>query len=534
MKKLIFTGIITAALSITACDDSFLDAPSTTQPTSDNYYNTAEEVYGGTGMLYNNVWNDWSDKAFTSVGDVLGGTVSGVAGNSQYNSFYNFNIQSTDGLINSTWNACYDAAGRASVLIQTFEAKKKQIGEKDFLNVGIAEARFIRAFAYFYIARAFGDVPIVPNPLELTKPGKNLVPRYFQADVLRFAIEDLEFAEANLPTVPYQTGRVSAISAKGMQAKVYLYMKDYVNARAKAQEVIDYANANPGLVGLHDDYQELFTSSSAAKTSKESLFALQWITAAGWNGANRFMTYAGPAPLLRPAPTGTTAAYSSVVPSIDMLDPATGYYAGDDRRGWSVMEHGFHRDDWVNANFPNGFTYDTTGATDNFKIRTGTRSNIQKYIVGPNRDGEPVNTDAHSSMPTFILRYADVLLIYAEAAMNGSGSTSDASALTAFNAVHTRGGLAPMVGTITIDQLLRERKVEFAFEGDYWFDIQRQGLTKASAMVAQQERGTYDDGGHLNSFKATIPASFNSLFLPIPQVETVSNPLLLEPPVSFY
>jgi hypothetical protein len=533
MKKIIFTSVVSIALTITACDDSFLDNPSTTQPTSDNYYNTAEEVFGGTGMLYNNVWNDWSDKAFTSVGDVLGGTVSGVAGNAQYNSFYNFNIQSTDGLVNSTWNACYDAAGRASVLIQTFEAKKAQIGEKDFLTVGIAEARFIRAFAYFYIARTFGDVPIVPNPLELTKPGKNLVPRYFQADVLRFALEDLEYAEANLPQTRYQEGRVTSISAKGMQAKIYLYLKDYTNARAKAQEVIDYATANPGLVGLHDSYQELFTSSSAGKQSKESLFALQWITEAGWNGANRFMTYAGPAPLLRPAPTGTNAAYSSVVPSIDMLDPATGYYAGDDRRQWSVMEHGFHRDDWVNVNFPGGFTYDTTGATDNFKIKTGTRSNIQKYMVGPNREGEPVNVEAHSSMPTFILRYADVLLIYAEAVMNGTGSTSDATALDAFNAVHTRGGLAP-VGSITLDGLLRERKIEFAFEGDYWFDIQRQGLAKATDMVALQERGTYDDNRQLNSFKATIPASFSTLFLPIPQTETVSNPLLLEPPIAYY
>lgn len=532
MKKKIFLFIFLAASGI-ACKDSFLDRPSTTQPTSDNYYNTAEQVYGGTGMLYNTVWNDWSDKAFTSVGDVLGGTVSGVAGNSQYNSFYNFNIQSTDGLIASTWNACYDAAGRASVLIQTFEAKKAQIGDQPFLTVGIAEARFIRAFAYFYIGRAFGDAPIVPNPLELTKPGQNLVPRYLQKDVLRFAIEDLKFAEENLPESPYQSGRVTKISAKGMMAKIYLYLKDYANAKAKAKEVIDYATANPSRVGLHSDYQALFTSSSIAKGNKESLFALQWITAAGWNGANRFMTYAGPAPLLRPAPTSTSAAYSAVVPSIDMLNPATGYASGDRRREWSVMEHGFFRADWKNANFPNGFRYDTTGATDNFKIKTGTRSNIQKYIVGPNREGEPVSADAHSSMPTFILRYADVLLIYAEATMNGAGSTSDASALEAFNAVHTRAGL-PAVTSLTMDQLLHERKVEFAFEGDYWFDIQRQGLAKASQMVAAQERGTYGDNGALNSFKATIPASFSSLFLPIPQNETVSNPLLLEPAVPYY
>ncbi len=533
MKKGIFLFIVLITLVNVSCDDKFLDHPSTTQPTSDNYYTTAEQVFGATGILYNRAWNDWSDKAFTSVGDVLGGTVTGVQGNSQYNSFYNFNIQSTDGLVGSTWNACYDAAGRASVLIQTFEAKKGQIGDKPFLTQGIAEARFIRAFAYFYIARTFGDVPIVPNPLELTQQGKNLVPRYIQSDVLKFAIEDLKFAEASLPETPFQQGRVTKISASGLMAKIYLYLKDYTNAKTKAKEVIDYAMANPGRVGLHADYQELFTSSSKAKASKESLFALQWVTAASWDGANRFMTYAGPAPLLRPAPTGTTAAYSAVVPSIDMLDPATGYAVGDKRRNGSVMEHGFFRADWKNVNFPNGFKYDTTGATDNFKIKTGTRSNIQKYMVGPNRDGEPVNTNAHSSMPTFILRYADVLLIYAEATMNGGGSTSDASALAAFNAVHIRAGLPP-VANITIDMLLHERKVEFAFEGDFWFDIQRQGLAKASAMVAAQERGTYASNNVLNSFKATIPGSFNTLFLPIPQNETVSNPLLLEAAVPYY
>jgi hypothetical protein len=217
-----------------------------------------------------------------------------------------------------------------------------------------------------------------------------------------------------------------------------------------------------------------------------------------------------------------------------MLDPATGYAPGDRRREWSVMEHGFHRAEWVNASYPNGFTYDTTQATNNTYIKTGTRSNILKYVVGPNRSDEPVNTSAHSSMPTFILRYADVLLIYAEAAMAGTGSTNDPLALSAFNQVHTRAGLDELVGTLTIDELLHERKVEFAFEGDYWFDIQRQGREKANEIVSNQERGTLNDEGILEtSKKFTFPASFE-LFLPIPQSETVSNPLLLEEPVSFY
>lgn len=529
-----FTLIISFILSLTisSCEKEYLEYPSTTQPTVDNYYNSAEEVYGATGLLYGRVWNRWFDKAFTSVGDVLGGTVTGVAGNPQYNSFYNFNIQSTDGLVGDTWTSCYKAAGNASVLIETFELKKEQIGEQPFLTIGIAEARFIRAFAYFYIARTFGDAPIIESPLELTKSGSGLVPRYFQADVLRFAIEDLKFAEENLPEVAYQLGRVTSYSAKGMMAKVYLYMKDYENAKAKAKEVIDYANAT-GLVGLYPNYNELFTSSAVGRGNVESLFALQWTADASWDGGNRFMTYAAPKPLVAPAPTNSTAGWSAVVPSIDMLDPATGYAPGDMRRQWSVMEQGFHRDDWVNDSYPNGFTYDTTGlTTDNTYIFTGTRSNIQKYMVGPNRTGEPVTTDAHSSMPTYILRYADVLLIYAEAVMGGSGATADALALEAFNAVHTRAGLDP-VTNLTMDELLHERKVEFAFEGDYWFDIQRQGLAKASQMVASQERGTYGDNRVLNSFKATIPSGFN-LYLPVPQSETVINPLLLDDPVSYY
>jgi hypothetical protein len=116
--------------------------------------------------------------------------------------------------------------------------------------------------------------------------------------------------------------------------------------------------------------------------------------------------------------------------------------------------------------------------------------------------------------------------------MNGANSTSDATALEAFNKVHSRAGL-PNVTSITLDMLLHERKVEFAFEGDYWFDISRQGFAKASAMIAAQERGGYNANGQLNSFKTTLPSE-NQLFLPVPQAETIANPLLLEPAVNFY
>lgn len=528
--KIIFLLGALATLGV-SCKKSFLDNPSTSSPTIENFYTNAEQVNGATGLLYNSVWNDWFDKAFISVGDVLGGTVTGAQGNDQYNSFYNFNIQSTDGLVIQTWRSAYKAAGQASVLIQIFEQKKAELGgNTDFLDMGIAEAKFIRAFAYFYIARTFKDAPIVENPVALTEPGKYQVPRYLQADILKFALEDLKVAEATLPVEPYQVGRVTKYAAKGMMAKIYLYAKDYTNAKAKAKEVIDYAKAS-GKIGLYPDYNKMFTS-SGANNNIESLFSLQWLSSMGWNGGNRYQLYVGPQPLLRPLPTGGSG-YSAVVPSLDMLNPATGYATGDNRRKWSVMEHGFHRGEWVNTNFPNGFTYDTSGRTSNdFFIFTGTRSNIQKYVVGPNRPGEPVNTNSHSSIGTYILRYADILLIYAEAVLAGGASTSDAGALEAFNAVHTRAGLLP-VSSITLDDILHERKVEFAFEGDYWFDIQRQGFAKAKQMIAQQERGTYDGNKQVTSFKAEI-TSESQLYLPVPQAETVVNPMLLQAPVPYY
>lgn len=534
-NKILFLIIAAACSGIISCKKSFLDRPSETTPTVENYYNNAEEVNGATGLLYNFVWNRWFDKAFISVGDVLGGTVTGTSGDANYNSFYNFNIQSTDGLIGDTWYSCYKAAGNASVLIHTFEGKKAQVGGAAYLDLGIAEAKFIRAFAYFYIARTFKDAPIVDNPITLTEPGKSLVPRYIQADIFKFAIEDLKVAEAGLPEVSYQPGRVTKYSAKGMMAKVYLYMKDYENAKIKAKEVIDYSTANSDKVGLHPDFSYIFTSSQA-NNNKESLFSLQWLTAMGWNGGNRFQLYVAPRGLLAPLPTGGNG-YGAVIPSLDMLDPATGWVAGDKRREWSVMEHGFHKAEWANDNFPNGYTYDTTVAVGgdgngDFKIKNGTRSSILKYVVGPNRTGEPVNNSSHSSIGTYILRYADVLLIYAEAVLGSAASTSDAEALAAFNQVHTRARLTP-VTSLTIDIILRERKSEFAFEGEYWFDISRQGFAKAAQMIAAQERGTYNFDKQLSSFKVTNLTE-NQLYLPIPQSETVLNPLLLEAPVPYY
>jgi starch-binding outer membrane protein, SusD/RagB family len=115
--------------------------------------------------------------------------------------------------------------------------------------------------------------------------------------------------------------------------------------------------------------------------------------------------------------------------------------------------------------------------------------------------------------------------------LGANGSTSDGGALAAFNKVRNRAGL-PSKTSITLDDILHERRVELAFEGDYWFDITRQGYAKAKQMIEAQNRGWKNDDGTTTVQNPSFSES--QMFLPIPIGETAQNPKLLEPAVPYY
>lgn len=523
MKKNIYIPIL-CTLILLGCSKNFLDRPALDSPTLDNFYNTIEEVQGATGVLYGFPWFDFNDKALHCIGEVLSGNM--YTGDPQYAPYQNFTITATDARLSEAWNAFFKIVGWSNVLIKAFEDKKAVGGDASILDQGIAEARFIRGVGYFYIGRIWGDAPIITDPSEMSQTGDFEVPKAPQADVLRFALEDFQYAEANLPPTNSVKGRVTSYSAKGMMAKLYLYLKQYDNARTKAKEVIDSE-----LYGLFNDYFGMF-SKSANNNNIETLFALQWVISNEWGSQNSMQAYIAPSNLLV-----TGDGWSSVMPSLDILDA---YEPGDMRRRWSLMEHGAVYSDWrptregnaaYNAFMANGYRYDTLEAAP-LGHRTPVRSSVTKYVVGPGSDTEPVLAQ-RTQIGTYILRYADVLLIYAEAVLGDNASTSDITALDAYNAVRQRANLTPRT-SITLEQILHERRMEFAFEGDYWFDIQRQGLARAQQIIAAQERGSYNEDGSLNSLQVNLSLPGGGLFLPIPLSETVQNPKLLEAPVPYY
>ena len=523
MKNKIFYISFFIIILAASCSKSYLDRPSLNGPTLDNFYKTADQVEGATALLYNQVWYNWMDKAFHCIGEVYGGNMITSAGDPNYgnNSYVYFTVQSTDGQLLNAWQAFYKVAGNATVLINTFQQIRND-ENASFIDPGIAEAQFIRGVAYFFIARTFGDAPIVTDPVALSNSGNLNVPRYLQKDVLRFALNDLAAAEANLPETPFQPGRVTKYTAAGMAAKVHLYLGEYDSAATKADEVIQSGNYS-----LYPDYAAMFTTAKANNNS-ESLFALQWLAGA-YSYANNIQAYASPASLLKP---DFNTGYSSVIPTLDLINA---YAPGDKRKRWSIMQQGYSNPNWKNTNFPNGFTYDTSKAgiaDDATHITTGTRSNSLKYINGPADNGGDATSAFGTSLNVYLLRYADVLLIYAEGILGNNATTTDASALNAFNLVHTRAGLPP-VNVLTKDLILHERRVEFAFEGDYWYDIQRQGFAKAQEIINSQERGTLNGDGTVNSVHANLSGE-EQMYLPIPSDEVVADPELAKPAVPYY
>ncbi len=512
--------LIMPVVVLFSCKKEFLDKPALDSTTLDNYYNTAEEARGLTSTLYGLPWAGYENRAMDAIGDVMAGNE--YTGGGDDPPFINFSFASTSVRIADAWKVFYKIGGWTSEYMNALELKKSKGGDASFLDPAIAECHFFKGTVYFYIARIWGDAPIVNDPGGTILSGNFNIPRYYKADVLRFALEELKKAETGLPETDVP-GRVTKYSAKGMMAKLYLYRKDYDSAKTKALEVI-----NSGKYNLFTDFGAMFNSSSN-NNNIESLFSIQHqLTGNPWGSGNQKNPDRGPSNLQ----TSEANMWELYTPSRDMINA---FESGDLRRKGSMMEHGWSNPQWkpknanaaYNAFMANGYKYDTLQPTADGGQKNAVRANIAKYVVGPGSafGGEAV-LGMNTGINTMMLRYADILLIYAEAVLGANASTTDASALSAFNKVRARAGLIVKT-SLTPDDILKERRVEFAFEGDYWFDIQRQGFAKAKQIIEAQNRGTFDNPQY-------VTFNQNYMHLPIPAGEVLQDPALAQPPVAYY
>lgn len=525
MKNKIIYILVLALISVTSCKKDFTERTSLTSVTVDNSYNTADEVRATTSTLYSGLpWAGFMSRGLDDIGDVMSGNGHSNEGNGDYSAFVNFSQSAATPLVSYCWTSFYKVGGWAASFMQAFELKKTVGGDPAILDPAIAECHFVLGITYFYIVRSFGDAPIIDDPGKIALSGDFNIPRYVKEDVLKYAMEQMKMAEEGLPETD-APGRATKNAAKAYLSKMYLYARDYTNAAAKAQEVINSGRYD--LVST-ENYAKMFNSSTM-NNNIEAIFSIQYqLTGNPWGAGNQLQCDRGPSNLQ----TSESSMWELFRPSIDFMNA---WEPGDMRRAGTVMEHGWTMPTWkpqnadasYNAFMANGYVYDTAQDVQHGGEKNATRSNIAKYVVGP---GSKFGGEAVLGMNTgqnfMMLRFADVLLIYAEAILGESASTSDGNALDAFNRVRNRAGLASK-SSITKDDIMKERRMEFAFEGDYWFDIQRQGYAKAKEIIEKQNRGSFE-----NALYVTFTE--DHMYLPIPASEILQDPELAKAPVRYY
>ena len=395
--------------------------------------------------------------------------------------------------------------------------------------------------AYWYLASLWGLAIIYENTADLVN--NYVIPANNRVDVMEFAIRDLEYAAKYLSDTPAQTGRITKYSAFGMLSRVYLSMAGltengeyngsnvatdpnrgtrntyYLDLAQKAALKVTSASA----YDLMENYGDLFTY--ANNNCKESLFQLQWLTGSKdvlpWGSMQSITTFFGWSTMVTDATNWGGATYCS-------WDLWNEYDPKDViRRHYSVASYGEHYPD-MNVR-GGGYTY---GVTEN---RGSQGANIKKYVIGTNADNG-VSYQQSSGLNTHMLRLAEVYLNLAEAILGNNTSTDNPTALFFFNKVRTRAGMSPKT-SITYEDLRYERRIELAFEGQYWYDLIRRSYYKQQEVVNymnnQSRNASYDynettgvyeiSEDYVAPGKGVATATASSLTLPVSDVDQNKN-----------
>lgn len=335
--------------------------------------------------------------------------------------FRECDLQPTSGILNNIWNFGYNNIYHANDCIEGLSsASNLTIGVRSQL---LGEAKFLRAFYYYYLCNLFGDVPLVTT----TDYYKNQrLPRTSTENIYRQMLADLTSA-FKLFSIDNGSGhlRPNKYASAALMSKIYLYMKDWVNAEKYASEVIE-----SGLYRLETDPDNVFL-----KSSRETIWALD-PTGLSYN------TYEG---------RQFNPASGSAIPSYSLGDNLVQSFQENDRRKLS----------WIGLNNVNNQTY---YYPHKYKVRTGS---------------------AVSEEPVYV-RLAEVILIRSEARIhlgNSEGAKED------LNAIRQRAGLEDIQTTSTATLLLdiyeERRKELFCEMGNRWFDLKRTG--RALSVLSEEK-----------------------------------------------
>ncbi len=471
---------LTLVLFLSSCSKDFLDIEPQDRLTIDNFYRNETEIRASTASLYGFPWFDFNDKFYWLAGDCMSGNMYYTY--DQEGQFFFFSFTAGNSYLTSGWSGLYRVISYANSIINDMPRAAAGQVSQDVIDRALGEARFVRGLSYFMLAEYWGEVPIVENSTELVSSNNLFLPKNTRSSVLEFARRDLVFAAEILPASD-APGRITQWAAKGMLAKLHLTLAQNLNDANsadnfnKAKQYAEDVIVNSGLA-LMPNYADLFKIEN--NNNSESLFALQWMEGGYAFGNSRQANWARSSQV-----TGNSECWGGGKSAT--YDFVQNVEQGDKRQPAIYMAPGDHYPEIRKAD--GGYTYHIVSrdpADPNIVLEGAAPvlNNVKKYIVGSADDtGGKVTTGQATAINQYMLRLADIYLIYAEATLGGAGSTSDGRALQYFNAIRERADL-PAKTEITFIDILKERRVEFCMESNFWFDVKRYYYRDPSAALA--------------------------------------------------
>lgn len=490
-----FILLLTTAVSLGGCQDDFLDRVPQGSYTSGNY------PYPNGGGPYDQYINsaygsmrDWNISVFPFIGAVSvrsddadkGSTPADGASMLQMD---DFTILPSNDLVNGLWVGHYNVINNCNIILDQVANASGEVASPVKIQAE-AEAKFIRGYAYFMMVRLFGRVPLIDK---VSSGGSaNNIPQSEPAAIYAFIENDLRFAAANLPASwdSKFIGRATSGAANGLLAKVYLTQKKWGPAMNTAETVI-----NSGMYDLSTPYNKIFSESG--ENSRESLIEIQ-ATANATNPTAYGVQYANVQGVRGSGSWDLGWGFN--VPST-YLEAA--YEPNDPRKERTILYSGGTSiyGEQVPFGLPN----------PRYNQKVYSNPTIRSSVG--NRFGWWMNVR--------ILRFADVVLMYAEAA-NELGKTTEALEKLEMVRARARNGNNSILPQVTSSNqgevrsaIRHERRIELAMEHDRFFDLVRWGIATETLNA---------------SGKTNFNANRDNL-LPIPQTQIdISKGVLVQNP----
>jgi hypothetical protein len=503
MKQFLLIMIVCSFFLIEGCTDSDLILPIYTDQTEDNFYkNTDQLEMALSGVYYEQrrIWSDLNLYYRTVMEIPTDNAIKGGYDDGDHIEVLQlelFNLEASNAAAAQLYAICMRIITSANMLIKNAERTE---GDTSLINRMVLEAKFIRAFAYFNLATYYGGMAKILEPLK--SPGDYLnYPRLTQNETFEFILEDLE-AATNLPKkseyAPEDMGRATQGAAYALMAKIYLFQKDYSNAKIALDNIVSSHEYS-----LHPSFG--FNFSSMHDNGVESVYEVQYRSyGSSWDRSTGLS-------VIWFLSRKNEGGYGFCCPTVDLHKS---FNTDDPRIGYTFIETGdkFVGDDYFQDNSS------VTGYHD------------RKIFVPRHDPARPVSASETDIAKNFTyIRYADVILMLAEVLNELQAlSIEGKNANYYLNMVRERARNTPpkdparevqktipsttpasLPDVVVVDKvllrnaILKERRLELALEGWRRYDLMRTGkygsVMRAYSTTYNTNKGKFfrDDRDYL-------------------------------------